>query len=48
MKDSPVEITHCVGGVETTLTARADTSYTVNGQGENEWIRMRVKSERAF
>ena len=46
VQDSPVEITHCVGGVETTLTARADTSYTLEGAGENEWIRMRVKSER--
>jgi len=45
VKDSPVEISHSVGGVVTTVTARADTSYTIYGEGTNEWIRMRVQSE---
>lgn len=44
--DSPVEITHRVGGVETTVTVRADSSWTVYGEGENEWIRMRVAGKR--
>jgi len=47
VKDSPVEVTHRVAGVETTVTVQSDTTYTVWGEGENEWIRMRVKSERA-
>ena len=44
VKDSPVEVTHCVGGVETNLIVQADTSYTVYGEGENDWIRMQVRS----
>jgi len=47
VQDSPVEITHCVGGVQSTLTVRADTTYTIYGEGDNQWIRMRVASERA-
>jgi hypothetical protein len=47
VQDSPVEITHCVGGIESTLTVQADTSYTIYGEGDNQWIRMRVASERA-
>ncbi len=46
VKDSPVEVTHCVGGIESTITVQADTSYTIHGEGPNEWIRMRVASER--
>ncbi|HUU29806.1 MAG TPA: hypothetical protein VM123_18545 [archaeon] len=47
VKDSPVEVTHCVGGVETKLVVRSDTTYTLYGEGPNEWIRMRVLSEPA-
>ncbi len=47
VRDSPVEITHCIGGQQTSLVARADTSYTVRGEGANEWIRLRVASHPA-
>ena len=45
VKDSPVEVTHCVGGTRTSLTVISDTTYTVCGEGPNEWFRFRVASQ---